>query len=148
MLKLTYLKKKKIKIKKKKNVLNFKLLSLLKQQCLNLKIQKYLNQFFDKHFTVISKNIKSFLTTPSRQLNLKLYNEKSFKRYKKKNFFKDAIYILNIITYCKAPYLFSEFLVNQLAIVKKQWPFIYTCLALLKRFLEIRINIKGFVEKV
>ena len=95
-----------------------KIQAILKSSILNLQLAKFIIRDFDIDIEFYSKNIKSSLKNSARRLNKILFKQLYFlKQFK---ILKDTIYILNISTYCKSSYFFSEHLITQLCKLRKQ----------------------------
>jgi len=75
-------------------------------------------QFFNINVELYVKNIKFFIKNTARRLNKKLYKKLFF--YKKFDFFKDTLYLVNICTYCQTPQLLAEYIVVNLCKLRKQ----------------------------
>lgn len=118
-----------------------KLEAIFKDRILTLQLNKYIYKFFKINTQLYVKNVKRFLKNSARKLNKKLFNR--FRFYKKFKFFKDALIIINISTYCRTPEILSDYLVNQLCRLRNQWPIINITTKILQRVLSIRSNIKG-----
>jgi ribosomal protein S3 len=134
------LKKKNIYLKKKR-LLKRKLQAIFKNQVLNLYLTKYLTKHFSITTQIYIKNIKNFLKNSARKLNKILFKQLRFNKQVK--FLKNIIYILNISTYCKSAYFFSEYIAAQLCKSRKQWLIINITTQIITKILKVRLNIKG-----
>ena len=133
--------KKKILFFRNKRKMGKKIQAILKSSILNLQLAKFIIRDFDIDIEFYSKNIKSSLKNSARRLNKILFKQLYFlKQFK---ILKDTIYILNISTYCKSSYFFSEHLITQLCKLRKQWSIINITTQIISKIIKIRINIQG-----
>lgn len=123
----------------------FKYIFLLKEKLLILKITQSLYYFGLQNVNIKLKNLNWWTDFRiNKNLNNLVYNTLHRSSHRLLSL-KDFIFITNFSTYFGSTSILSEYFINEICKVRRQWQIIYTFKTILFTFVQKRIkNLKGF----
>lgn len=128
-----------------KHFKKFKYIFLLKEKLLILKITQSLYYFGLQNVNIKLKNLNWWTDFRiNKNLNNIVYNTLHRSSHRILSL-KDFIFITNFSTYFGSTSILSEYFINEICKVRRQWQIIYTFKTILFTFVQKRIkNLKGF----